>query len=156
MSRGKGLVIALNKWDMLVHVKNRQQAVKDRICFLFPDAEHIPMIPLSAKTGDGMEKVLSMAVRVRAEMQKRVETGALNRALKEWKAKYDIPLKANTRIRYITQEGIDPIRFIVFVNARRGFPQSYTRYLKNRIRETFGFKHVPIQLEIRASRSKAS
>jgi GTP-binding protein len=156
LGRGKGLVLALNKWDLVPTVKNAEHAILDRIRFLFPDAEHIPTIPVSAYTGLGVEKVLSTVLRVRAEMCRRVETGELNRALKEWKARYDIPLKKNTRIRYITQESVDPVRFIVFVNARRGFPQSYLRYLKNRIREQFGFRHIPLQIEIRKSQSSES
>jgi GTPase len=153
LDRGKGLVLALNKWDLMKQMPNTLEAVRDRICFLFPDAEHLPLIPLSAKTGDGIEKILSTVITVRAEMTKRVDTGELNRALKNWKETYDIPLKKNIRIRYLTQESIDPVRFILFVNARRGFPQSYLRFLKNRIREDFGFRHIPIQIEIRKSQS---
>jgi GTP-binding protein len=153
LGRGKGLVLALNKWDLVSSLPNAKRAVVDRIHFLFPDAEHIPTVPVSAKTGEGVEKVLSTVIRVREEMRKRIDTGELNRAFKEWKAAYDIPLKKNIRIRYITQEGVDPVRFIIFVNTRRGFPQSYLRYLKNRIREQFGFRHVPVQIEIRKSQS---
>jgi GTP-binding protein len=149
LDRGKGLVVCLNKWDLVEKLPNRLQAVKDRIEFLFPDAVHLPLIPVSAKTTEGIEKILTTALRVNEEMYKRVDTGELNRALETWKAKFNIPLKKNTRIRYMTQTGIHPAHFVLFVNARRGFPQSYLQYLKNRLREEFGFRHVPIQIEIR-------
>ncbi len=153
MKRGKGLILAMNKWDMLEKVPNRLRAVRDRIEFLFPAAEHLPLLPLSAKTGEGVEKLLATAITVDREMDKRVETGELNRALESWKTRFSLPLKTNVRIRYMTQTGTRPARFVVFVNSRRSFPQSYAQYLTNRLREDFGFRHVPIQIEIRKAAS---
>jgi GTP-binding protein len=149
LKRGKGLVLCLNKWDLVEKIPNRLRAVKDRIEFLFPAAEHLPVIPVSAKTGEGIERLLATALKVNEEMDKRVDTGELNRALEAWKEKFAIPLKKNTRIRYMTQTDTRPARFVLFVNARRGFPRTYLQYLKNRLREDFGFRHVPIQIEVR-------
>lgn len=149
MKRGKGLILCLNKWDLLDKVPNRLRAVRDRVEFLFPAAEHLPLVPVSAKTGEGVENLLSIAVKVDREMDKRIETGELNRALEKWKTRFSLPLKTNIRIRYMTQTGTRPARFVIFVNSRRGFPSSYAHYLTNRLREDFGFRHVPIHIEIR-------
>lgn len=147
--KGRGMIICLNKWDLQKKLPNTLRAISDRIEFLYPPARNLPMIPVSAKTGEGVEKMLRMTVRINRELDLRVDTGELNRALLEWKSKYDIPLKKNIRLRYMTQVGTRPIRFVLFANSLRRFPGSYLLYLKNRLREQFGFTHVPIEIEVR-------
>jgi len=101
------------------------------------------VIPLSAKTGEGVDKILRMAVKICRELDVRRGHGELNRALEDWKTRFDIPLKKNIRIRYMTQVGTRPIRFVLFANSTRGFPGSYVMYLKNRLREKFGSTMSP-------------
>jgi GTP-binding protein len=147
--RGKGLILCLNKWDIIEKKPNLFEAMKDRIEFLFPLAKTLPVLPVSAKTHEGIEKLLSTVVKVNDELSIRVDTGELNRALSDWKNKFSLPRNKNIRTRYLTQVSVRPIRFVLFINSRRSFPGSYLQYLKNRIREDFGFHHVPIQIEVR-------
>ena len=129
---------------------NQLEAVTDRIRFLFPVFSHVPVLPLSAHTGDGIDKLMKMLTAVRAELHRRIETGPLNQALERWIAQTPPPSgKKPYKVRYMTQVGTNPVRFIAFVNRSRGFPEFYRRFMINQLRTTFGFHHVPLLLEIR-------
>lgn len=153
--RGKSIVIALNKWDMIKDVPNMLQAVQDRIAFVFPILSFAPVIPISALEGDGVSRLLDMIGHVHSESCKRIETGLLNRKLAEWLDRTPPPVVGRGRLkfRYITQAGIQPPTFVVFVNREHGIPEQYTRYIMNSIRRDFDFTHVPVRLELRARRS---
>ncbi len=149
--RGKGIVLVLNKWDLVEAVPNRREAFVDRIRFLFPLLDFAPVVPISALTGDGISKLLSTVFQVWRELNKRIETATLNRALGEWNARF-APKSSSAstfRARYVTQVHATPLRFVLFVNKRRGFPASWVEYLKNRLRKDFGMAHVPIEVELR-------
>ena len=148
--RGRGVVVGLNKWDLMQGPANQLEAVVDRIRFLFPVFSHVPVLPLSAHTGEGIDRLLTMLAAVRGELYRRVDTGPLNQALERWVARTPPPSgKKPYKVRYITQVGTNPVRFIAFVNRPRGFPEFYRRFLINQLRATFGFHHVPLLLEIR-------
>lgn len=149
--RGCGVVLALNKWDLLPDHGNQLNALTDRIRFLFPVFAHVPVLAVSAHTGYGVDLLLSRLVQVRAELFRRVDTGPLNQHLKRWLDQTPPPSgKRPIKVRYMTQVGVNPVRFIAFVNRTRGFPEFYRRYLVNRIREDLGFHHVPIRLDLRS------
>ena len=80
----------------------------------------------------------------------------LNAALKDWLAKYPPPAtKAiHFKVRYMTQTGVNPVKFLIFATRPDNVPASYVSYLKNRIRSDLGFDQIPVQLEMRASRQK--
>lgn len=148
--RGRGVVVGLNKWDLMQGPANQLEAVIDRIRFLFPVFSHVPVLPLSAHTGEGIDRMLTMLAAVRGELYRRVDTGPLNQALERWVARTPPPSgKKPYKVRYMTQVGTNPVRFIAFVNRPRGFPEFYRRFLINQLRATFGFHHVPLLLEIR-------
>lgn len=150
VDRGRAVVVALNKWDLLENRKNQLNAVVDRINFLFPVFEHVPMLPVSATTGEGAEEILKALLRVRKEVHLRIETGPLNQALKRWLIRTPPPSgKRPIKLRYITQVGTNPVRFILFVNRTKGFPEFYLRYIQNQIRKELGFGHIPFFIEIR-------
>ena len=150
LNRNKGLIIALNKWDVLKNIPNQLNALKDRINFLFPPTESIPILPLCATDGYGLKKILNVVIVIWQQLHKRVETSQLNKALERWSAKYSIPARGkNIKLRYATQVSINPLKFIFFVNTLKGYPSFYTQYLKNRIRQDLGFNSVPFSLEIR-------
>ncbi len=153
--RGKSIVIALNKWDRLKDVPNMLQAVQDRIAFVFPILSFAPVIPISALDGDGVPRLLDMIAHVHSESCRRIDTGLLNRKLTEWVDRTPPPVVGRGRLkfRYITQVGVQPPTFVVFVNREHGIPEQYTRYIINAIRRDFDFTHVPVRLELRTRRS---
>ncbi|MFW5827814.1 MAG: ribosome biogenesis GTPase Der [Alkalispirochaeta sp.] len=148
--RGRGTVVVLNKWDLLDDRKNQLNAITDRIHFLFPVFQYVPILPLSAVTGEGVDALLKRLLHVRKELHRRVDTGPLNQALQRWLAETPPPSgKKPYKVRYITQVGTNPVRFILFVNRRKSFPEFYLRFIQNRIREEMGFDHIPFFLELK-------
>ncbi len=151
VDRGRGLVIGLNKWDLMPRIGNQFEAVRDKIRFAFPVISFAPIVPLSARSGSGIPKLLEQIGKVHRQLYHRVETGNLNRHLEEWLERTPPPVRGRGRlkVRYMTQVQRFPITFIAFVNRRKGFPQSYVGYLKNQIRADFGLSSIPFRLELR-------
>lgn len=149
--RGRGVILVLNKWDALTPVPNQFQAMKARIRFFFPHMDYAPIVKISARRGEGIDRLLDTALMLRDELGKRVETGPLNRALERWKEEVPPPSRKGRRykVRYMTQVSSMPVRFLLFVNRREGFPASYLSYLENRVRKEFGFSHIPIFIDLR-------
>ena len=149
--KGRGIVLVLNKWDMLAPVPNMREAVTDRIRFFFPALDFAPVVPISALTGDGIPSLLQAVAQVWRELNRRVDTPKLNQALKRWNDRY-LPHSSGQgsfRARYLTQIGIMPLHFLLFVNRRKGFPSSWVEYLRNNLRKEFGMTHVPLDIELR-------
>ncbi|MFW5745032.1 MAG: ribosome biogenesis GTPase Der [Spirochaetota bacterium] len=151
VDRGRGLVIGLNKWDLLPQIGNQFEAVRDRILFVFPVISFAPIVALSAHTGSGVKELLTAVDRVHRQLHHRVDTGNLNRHLERWVEQTPPPVRGRGRlkIRYMTQVQRLPVTFVAFVNRKKGFPQSYVSYLKNRIRADFGLSSIPFRLELR-------
>ena len=151
VDRGRGLVIGLNKWDLMPKVGNQFEAVRDRIRYMFPVISFAPIIPLSAHTGKGVKELLDAVEMVRRQLYYRIETGVLNRHLEKWLDRTPPPVRGRGRlkVRYITQVQRLPVTFIAFVNRSKGFPDSYVSYLKNQIRADFGLSSIPFKLELR-------
>jgi len=149
--RGRGIILVLNKWDMLSPVPNMREAMTDRIRFFFPALDFAPVVPISALTGDGIPGLLQAMAQVWQELNRRIDTPKLNQALKRWNDRY-LPhssSQASFRARYLTQIGTLPLRFLLFVNRRKGFPSSWVEYLRNNLRKEFGMAHVPLEIELR-------
>ena len=157
VTKGKGVVLVLNKWDLLKDVPNQLEALTDRTRFLFPILGFAPLVPISAKHGDGIDHLLNTAVRVWKELNMRIETGKFNAALAAWHEHYEPPRgkKGYFKILYGTQASARPVRFILFVNRTKGFPQGYLQYLRNRIRKDLGFTSIPIEIELRERQRKS-
>lgn len=148
--RGRGTIVVLNKWDLLDDRGNQLNAITDRIHFLFPVFQYVPIMPLSAVTGEGVDALLKRLLHVRRELHRRVDTGPLNHALQRWLEETPPPSgKKPYKVRYITQVGTNPVRFIMFVNRRKSFPEFYLRFIRNRIREEMGFEHIPFFVELK-------
>lgn len=152
VKKGRGVVLAANKWDLLPEDANSFNAVSDRIHFLFPVLDFAPIVPLSALKGSGTKQLLDSLLRVYGQLQKRIDTGPLNAAFQKWIDHTPPPQNKTARwkLRYITQVRKNPVQFIVFVNKTAGFPDSYLGFLRNNIRREFGFGEIPISLELRA------
>ena len=151
MQSGAGLVIGLNKWDALEHVENRLEAMTDRIRFLFPVLEFAPVKALSARTGLGVDQMMRTVVQVRRQLDHRVSTPDLNKALQRWVGDYAQAGDVRSRVKYGTQLDGRPPHFAFFSNRRRGLSANYAAFLRNRIRQEFGFNLVPVTVDVRPS-----
>jgi GTP-binding protein len=156
--KGRGIVLVLNKWDTMPDVKNTFAAVSDRIRFFFGKLEFAPIVAVSAETGFGVEELLNTAIRMYAQLTRRVETGALNQALGKWLAESPPPSgpSAYFKIKYAVQVSDNPIRFVLFVSRLRLVTEPYLAYLRNRIRKDLGFSLVPILIDLRDSKRPES
>lgn len=149
--KGKGIIIVVNKWDLMEKITNLDHAFRDRIKFLFPVLDFAPVVFISALLNQGLEELLSTVITVWKQLHKQVKTGSLNKHFSRWTEKTPPPRKNNMtwKAKYIVQGGINPIKFILFVNRREGFPEGYVQYIKNSIRRDFGYSKVPIEIELR-------
>jgi len=156
IDRGCAVILALNKWDLLDPISNLEQAMIDRVRFIFPILEFAPIVPLSVVEKHGIDELLKTVLKVHRQQQFHVDTGRLNSALKRWVETNPPPLvqRHPLKIRYMTQPETSPILFVAFVNRTRGFPEHYRRYLMNCIRKEFGLSSVPIRLELREQKRK--
>ncbi|WP_320130010.1 ribosome biogenesis GTPase Der [uncultured Sphaerochaeta sp.] len=156
--RGKGVVLVLNKIDLLAGVGNQLEAIKDRVRFLFPVLAFAPMCSISAKNGQDIGKLLDMVWTVWKQLNKRVDTSTLNEALKGWGEAYQPPRGAvgHYKVYYGTQISAMPVKFLFFVNHDKDFPQAYIQYLKNCIRRDLGFTLIPIEIDLRERRRNPS
>ncbi len=149
--KGKGVIIVLNKWDLQAKIPNAFEAVSDRVRFLFPILGFAPIIPLSALNSKGVEDLLDTVLKVKHQLGKRVETSTLNEHLAYWTEENEPPRskKGRYKIKYMTQVSAAPIKFLMFVNNKKNFPESYQRYILKMIRADFGMPSVPITMELR-------
>lgn len=154
VKKGRGIILCLNKWDLMPQMRNSFEAARDRLRFLFAILDFAPVLPLSALHGEGVSALLTTTLQVWRQLNRRVETPRLNKALADWLEHYGLPVRGkNIKIRYATQTSVNPVRFIFFVNRLRGFPNRYKNYLINRIRQDLGFGSIPVQMEFREKRS---
>ncbi len=151
VKKGKGVVIVLNKWDLVKELPNQMEAIKERTRFVFPILGFAPLVPLSSATGEGVEKLLSTGWGVYKQLNTRAETSRVNAALQRWLEHYEPPRGKKTfyKIYYGTQTHAAPVEFLFFVNRSKGFPQGYLQYLTNCIRKDLGFTSIPIRVDLR-------
>ena len=149
--RGKGMIIAVNKWDAVEKDDKTMNAfvksVRDTLSFM-PYAE---ILFVSAKTGQRLPKLFETIDMVMENHALRVQTGVLNEIMTEAVAMQQPPTDKGKRLRlfYITQVSVKPPTFVIFVNDKELMHFSYTRYIENRIRDSFGFKGTPLHFIIR-------
>lgn len=154
---GRAIVLALNKWD-LVPVKERdatRRLLADRLQASLAQLKGIPVVPLSALSGAGIEKLMPAVWKAYAAWNTRVPTGALNRWFEAALEKHPPPLVDGRRLklRYITQAKARPPTFVIFGTRSEQLPDVYARYLLKSIREDFDLQGVPIRLNLRGTRN---
>lgn len=156
--RGKGIILVLNKIDLLPGIANELEAIKDRMRFLFPVLSFSPISAISATQGKDIGKLLDTVWAVWRQLNKRIDTSTLNTAIREWGEAYQPPRgsSGHFKVMYGTQISANPIRFLMFVNRIKDFPQSYIQYMKNCIRRDLGFTQVPIEISLRERKRNAS
>lgn len=149
--RGKAVIIVVNKWDMVQKddktIYRFTEKVRDTLSYM-PYAE---ILFVSAKTGQRLPKLFETIDMVSENHAMRVSTGVLNEIMTEAVAMQQPPSDKGKRLRlyYITQVAVKPPTFVIFVNDKELMHFSYTRYIENQIRETFGFKGTPLKFIIR-------
>ena len=155
--RGRGMIIAVNKWDAVEKdnhsVKEYTNKIRNVLSFM-PYAE---ILFISAKTGQRLPKLFDILEVVIQNHQLRIATGVLNDILTEAVAMQQPPSDKGRRLKiyYMTQVGIKPPSFVLFVNDKRLMHFSYTRYLENKIREAFGFGGTSLKFFIRERKEKS-
>lgn len=156
--KGRGVVLVLNKWDLMPAIKNAGNAVKDRIRYFFGQMEYAPIVTLSAKDGNGVEDLLKIAVRMEVELRRHTDTAVLNQALARWLAEHPPPQGPRTRfsVKYAVQVSENPVKFVFFVSRPAAVTEAYLSYLRNKIRKDLGYGMIPVALEIRPSRKDRS
>ena len=154
--RGKGVIIAVNKWDAIEKndktIYNFTNKVRDVLSYM-PYAE---IIFISAETGQRIPKLFETIDMVLENQTLRVQTGVLNEIMTEAVAMQQPPSDKGKRLKlfYITQVAVKPPTFVIFVNDKELMHFSYTRYLENKIRDTFGFKGTSLKFIVRERKEK--
>jgi GTPase len=152
----KGIVVAINKWDLIEKDSTTMQEYQDKAREAFDFMPYAPLVFISAKLGQRVDGVLTAALEVVTERRKRVPTAQLNRMLREAVAAHPPASRHGKHIKffYATQADIEPPTFIFFCNEPKLIHFSYRRYIENRLREEFGFVGSPVRISFRG-RSEA-
>ncbi len=152
VEEGKGLVVAVNKWDLVADKTDRTfdqyvEWIRNDVPFL----DFAPIVSISAKTGQRVGRVLEAAIDIWGERRKRIPTGELNRMLTAATDRTPPPPVRGHRPRlfYATQAAVAPPTFVFFASDASAVHFSYRRYLENQLRERFGFDGTPIRLVFR-------
>jgi GTP-binding protein len=143
---GKGIILLVNKWD-LVHQEQRQKfkrSVEQRLRF----ASYIPIIYISAKLGQGVKRILPQAWEIWQERQRRLSRSEVNELVKQAVSSYPPPRTGSRRLHIARayQDESRPATFVLEVNDPKLVHFSYQRYLENKLRQSFGFRGVPLKL----------
>ncbi len=155
VEKGRGVIFVLNKWDEMPDLKNSFEAARDKLRYFFGQMAFAPVLPLSAKEGTGIDKLLNTVVTVHAQLCREIETSRLNKAVESWIAATPPPVGPRTRwkLRYAVQTSVNPQRFAFFVTRPEAVKEAYVSFLKNKIREELDLDKIPIALELKASRT---
>jgi GTP-binding protein len=155
VDEGRALIIAVNKWDLVDDRARTLQAIEERLGSSLPQIRGVRLVTLSALTGRHVERLLPAVIETYDVWNKRIPTAALNKWLEDVVAVHPPPLAAGRRLklRYMTQAKRRPPTFAVFANKPADLPESYSRYLVNGLRETFGLQGVPIRLLTRKGKN---
>jgi GTP-binding protein len=147
----KGLIIAVNKWDLIEKDNKTFKEFTDDIRQKFAYASYAPILTVSARTGQRVNKILDTVDEVYSFRNLRISTGVLNDILTEAVLMNQPATVKGKRLKiyYGTQVAVNPPKFIIFVNDKEIVHFSYERYLENKIRESFEYKGTPIIIEFR-------
>ena len=148
---GKGIIIVVNKWDEYEKETGTMEKYKKEIYARLSYLNYAPIIFISAKTGQRVEKLFEMINNVNEQNSKRVTTSQLNEVINEAISIVQPPSDKGKRLKvlYGTQASIKPPTFVIFVNKKELFHFSYERYLVNQIRKEFGLEGTPIRIIVR-------
>lgn len=154
---GKGIIIAVNKWDLIEDKKSNTINKFDKMLSNeIPFLEYAPKIFISAKTKQRLNQIFDKSAEVYEQATKRVSTGLLNKVVKELYALNPPATVKGKRLKllYSTQAGIQPPSFVLFANNADLLKDHYKRYIENKLREAFGFFGTPIKIFVRERSEK--
>lgn len=149
--RGKGILVAVNKWDLIEKDNKTVNEFTNKIKTVLSFMQYAEYIFISAKTGQRLSKMYDIIDIIRENQTLRVQTGVLNEIISEATVMQQPPSDKGKRLKilYTTQASVKPPTFVIFVNDKKLMHYSYSRYLENKIREAFGFKGTSIKFIIR-------
>jgi GTPase len=154
--RGKALVLAVNKWDAAAPEKKDPRAYREEVYYRLAFVDFAPVRFISAATGQGVGKMMTMVEAVAEVYRAKIPTSPLNQALRAIFAKNPPPLARGKPVKffYATQTGVAPPTFALFVNFAHGIGPSYHRYLVHQLREAFELLGTPLRLTLRGRREE--
>ena len=148
LDHGRGLIIMVNKWDLVEHDRKEQEHILAEIGRQLPFVGFAPLLKVSAKTGYGVKRLFPVIGAVDRQYRATFPTAALNNLLRDAIEAHNPPIYKNKRLKfyYTSQIGTCPPMFVVMTNSAKGVHFSYQRYLSNKYREGLGLDKVPIKL----------
>jgi GTP-binding protein len=149
---GRAIVIAVNKWDLIEPEAGALSRLRDEVDRLLPQIKGVQTVVLSAKGGQGVDRLMEAVMKAHAVWNRRVPTAALNRFLAAATTANPPPNVSGRRLRldYITQPKPRPPTFVLFSSRPNALPETYRRYLVNGLREKFALPGTPVRLTLRA------
>jgi GTP-binding protein len=152
---GRAIVFAANKWDLVENPSGAISALREKLDRLLPQVAGASLVAISARTGEGIERILPAVLSADRAWNTRVSTAAINRFLSDALARHPPPAihGRRVRIRYMTQAKSRPPTFALFGTQLSALPESYLRYVQNELRKAFDFFGTPIRLHLRNSKN---
>ena len=152
---GRALVLAASKWDAVASKKATLQLLADRTTRSLPQLQGIACVPVSGKTGAGLDRLMETVLKTHAIWRKHIATPLLNRWLADVQERHPPPLVAGRRLRlrFMSQANIRPPTFALFASKPGELPDSYRRYLINLLRADFDLPSVPIRMMLRKGKN---
>jgi GTP-binding protein len=154
--RGKGLVLAVNKWDLVVKEERDARIYSEKIYAKLSFVDFAPLAFISALTGHGIPKMMAATREVAVSYQRKVPTSTLNRVMQEVVRRHTPPLVQGRAVKFFygTQTGVCPPAFTFFVNWPKGIATSYERYLTHHLRSALSLENSPVRLVFRPRREE--
>ncbi len=155
-NRGLGIIFVLNKWDLMEQTKQTFKDAESNLKIMFGKMQYAPVVAISAQDGTGIKQLLNTAITVFKQLNQKIETSALNLALRDWLQAAPPPQgrKNSFTFKYMLQTRTRPVEFLLFANRPNAVSESYLRYIQNRIRKDLGFSMIPILLKVKGSRKR--
>ena len=152
--RGRGIVLVVNKWDLIPSDKKNQPRFIDALHEEFPVTHPLPIVFLSALTGSRVKNLLPTIDRVAQAHRTEISTPVLNQAFEQWTTRHPAPIyhRKPVRFYYTTQVETRPPKIAVYTSSPDGVPAHYERYLENQLRGAFDLEGTPVRLDFRARR----
>jgi GTPase len=152
---GRAIVVAVNKWDLVEREPGAMSRLRAEVDRMLPQIKGVPVVALSARNGDGIDRLMNAVLESYAVWNRRVPTSVLNRFLARAVSANPPPAVSGRRLRldYITQPKSRPPTFVLFASRADVVPETYRRYLVNEMREDFSLPGTPIRLMLRGKKN---